>query len=109
VEQIPPFYDFMGPVLRVLGQSGGAASNRDIVVLVARAMNLSPEQLAVERRKGGSTTTEVEYRIGWAKSYLKKLGYIVNSARAEWSLTERGRAAGTIDPRKLVKKARSRR
>jgi restriction system protein len=44
---------------------------------------------------------EVEYRIAWAKSYLKKAGYLTQSARGIWSLTAEGKATDAVDVRAI--------
>ena len=44
---------------------------------------------------------EVEYRIAWAKSYLKKAGYLTQSARGVWALTAQGKATDVVDVRAI--------
>lgn len=39
---------------------------------------------------GNSGRTEVEYRMAWARTYLKKAGAIENSSRGVWHLTSDG-------------------
>jgi restriction system protein len=36
--------------------------------------------------------TEVAYRLGWARTYLKKAGAVENSTRGVWSITAAGRS-----------------
>jgi len=106
VIEIPPFQDFMDPILQVLKERDGPASNEELMRQVPERMNLSAEQRAVERRRPGSTTTEVAYRIGWAKSYLKKAGLIANTGRSEWSITQAGVRAGRIDGTAVARESR---
>jgi restriction system protein len=35
--------------------------------------------------------TEIEYRLAWARTYLKGMGALINSPRGVWSTTELGR------------------
>ena len=35
--------------------------------------------------------TEVDYRAGWARTHLKRIGAIDNTARGVWTITDRGR------------------
>ena len=42
--------------------------------------------------------TEVDYRVGWAKTNLKKRGLIINSRRGVWSLTQQGRGTDEVAP-----------
>ena len=55
---------------------------------------------------GGSSKTEVEYRLAWARTYMKKAGVLENSSRGVWSLTTRGREMEEINPSEIVQKVR---
>jgi restriction system protein len=50
---------------------------------------LTEEQQAVLH--GDGPTTEIEYRLAWARTYLKGMDLLINSRRGVWSLTDRGR------------------
>ncbi len=45
--------------------------------------------------------TELEYRLAWARTYLKKYGLIDNSRRGVWSLTAEGVIVENVDPREV--------
>jgi restriction system protein len=47
------------------------------------------EQQAVPH--GDGPQSQIEYRLAWARSYLKGMGLLDNSARGVWTLTEKGR------------------
>ena len=47
------------------------------------------EQQAVPHKKGMS---EVEYRFHWARTHLKAIGALENSARGIWTVTDHGRS-----------------
>ena len=49
----------------------------------------SEEQQAVPHTQG--TRTALEYRLAWARTHLKMVGLLENSARGVWSLTDDGR------------------
>ena len=34
--------------------------------------------------------TKIDYRLAWARSHLKAAGFLINSSRGIWSLTEAG-------------------
>jgi restriction system protein len=48
-----------------------------------------------------SNQTEVQYRLAWARTYLKKYGAITNSSRGVWSLSKPDLAS--IDPKQVQK------
>jgi restriction endonuclease Mrr len=52
--------------------------------LAAELVRLKVEIL--ERKQHGHNLSEVEYRIVWAKSYLKQAGYLTQSKREVWAL-----------------------
>jgi restriction system protein len=47
--------------------------------------------------------TEVEYRLAWARTYVKKYGLLDNSTRGVWSLTKKAEEVDRIEPREVVK------
>jgi restriction system protein len=57
---------------------------------VAGAMGLSDAQRAVAH--GNTGRSEVDYRMAWARTYLKKGGVLENSERGVWRLTPKGAA-----------------
>jgi restriction system protein len=66
---------------------------------------LSEEVLAVPH--GDGPTSEVEYRLAWTRTYLKKVGAIDNSERGVWALTSKGRAFTEKDAAEVVRQVRS--
>ena len=95
----PRYYEFMNPVLTALRERGGTLTNEEIVDAVVQLMHLPDDML--ERKQQGHNMGEVEYRIAWAKSYLKKAGYLTQSARGIWSLTAEGKATDAVDVRAI--------
>jgi len=85
---IPRYDKLMWPTLSGLKKLGGSARQTEIYKQVVEDESFSEEQQKVFR--GDIHTSEIEYRLGWALSYLKKIGAIENSSRGVWSLTEKG-------------------
>lgn len=46
---------------------------------------------------GDGPTSEIAYRAAWARTYLKKVGGVDNSARGVWTITEDGRRLTAVD------------
>jgi restriction system protein len=57
--------------------------------------HFSDAQLAVPSRNGRGGL--IEYRLAWARSYLKGMGLLENSERGVWSTTERGRSVTEVE------------
>ena len=83
---IPQFHQLLLPTFLSLKKLGGSGSNDEILDTVIEYLKLPDE--AVDLPHLGSTTqTELQYRLAWARTYLKKAGVIENSARSVWSIT----------------------
>ncbi|MBO4690834.1 MAG: restriction endonuclease [Paludibacteraceae bacterium] len=83
----PPFTYFYASVLRALNDLGGSGSNEEIYNRVLQITELSTETVELMH---SFTMTEVEYRLAWARTYLKNFGALENSKHGVWSLTAKG-------------------
>jgi restriction system protein len=52
---------------------------------------------------GRGNRTELEYRLAWARMYLKKYGMVENTTRGVWVTTLKGLEQGTVDPQDVVR------
>jgi len=97
--QVPTFDTFMNPVIQALKSLGGSGTIEEINDKTSEIAGLSDEQLEVlhNPEKGGQT--EVEYRLAWTRTYLKKYGVLENSSRGVWALTPQGRQLERVNPR----------
>ena len=92
---VPTFNDLLNPTLTALHALGGSASIREITNQVIKQMELSSSITQVPH--GNGSQTELEYRLGWARTALKKYGLINNSERGVWSLTAKGSKTQSVD------------
>ena len=96
--QVRFFYE---PTLRALNELGGSGSNEEIYNKVVAITNLTNDVLDAMHN---FTMTEVEYRLAWARTYLKNYGAIENSKHRVWSLTAKGAKMlrdGNIDVKEI--------
>ena len=75
-DDVPKELDLLNPTLAALHALGGSASKREIANRVIEDMGLSPAitQIPCERgKKSGQAgrMTELEYRLSFARTYLK--------------------------------------
>ncbi len=91
--KIPTQIELMDPTLDALRELGGSGSLREIDEVVITRLKL-PDDLVQELHRDGPQT-ELEYRLGWARTRLKHAGLIDNSRRGVWNLTQAG---SRIDP-----------
>lgn len=85
---VPPYTDMLFPALQALIALGGSASIAELDAAVIGLEQFSPQVQSVLHGDGPST--EVQYRLAWARTYLKGMGLITNSQRGVWTVTEAG-------------------
>ena len=99
---IPPAYTLLWPTLCAIRAIGGSGTIEEINEKVIELERFTEEQQAVAH--GESSRTEIEYRLAWARTYLKGIGAVTNSTRGVWSLTDLGR---TLPDSRAVDKLRA--
>jgi len=101
-------YDqLMLPLMKALVALGGSGSIDEIYEKVVELEKFDDETLAQLHNPEKSSQTQVAYRLAWARTYLKKAGYLENSARGVWALTDKARQSKEIDSREIVSHVRS--
>ncbi|GAB2658822.1 restriction endonuclease [Prescottella soli] len=100
IAQLPPYTELLWPTLQALIALGGSASNNELDGAVVEREGWSPDVQGILH--GDGPGTEVEYRLAWARTYLKGMGLLANSRRAVWSVTKRGREVTEGDIRPLL-------
>lgn len=88
--QIPPYNEMLWPVLVAVRALGHFAVNEEIDEWVIDRMGFTDEQVALPHKDGPSS--EIEYRLAWARTYLKGMGLLDNPARGAWETTKIGTA-----------------
>lgn len=96
--QVPPYSDLLWPTLCAVRELGHSAKLEEIDERVIETQGFSDEQLAILHKDG--PRNEIEYRLAWARTYLKGMGALVNPARGTWVTTELGKSltADQIEP-----------
>lgn len=79
--------DLLVPVFLALKELGGIGTNTDISRRVIKDLQLSEAMLAVPH-EAGRPRSELDYRMAWARTYLKKCGVIHSMGRATWAIAE---------------------
>lgn len=102
----PTFDEFIIPILAALKELGGSGSIEEINEKASEIKNIPEDILLIPHGSNGALT-EVDYRMAWARTYLKKYGLINNSARGVWALTKFDIDLSKIDPTEVVRKVKS--
>jgi len=102
---VPTYDQLMNPTLKALHDLGGSGTVEEIYGKVVEITGLMDTQLEILHAPERGTQTEVEYRLAWARTYLKKYGLLENSSRGVWALTAQGtdtREVNTQDVKQYV-------
>ena len=86
---IPQYHELMWPSLQATKALGGSATVREMDEATVEAAGFSEEQQAVPH--GDGRMSELKYRLHWARTHLKGIGALENSARGVWAITDHGR------------------
>jgi restriction system protein len=92
----------MWPTLQVVQGLGGSARIDEISEAVMEREGFTDEQQQVLRRPDDRMTM-IDYRLAWARNYLKNIGALENSARGVWAITDEGRH---LDPGEIPERVR---
>ena len=93
----PSYEELLQPTLNALRQLGGIQTIDAINSRVVESLSLTPEEIAQPHT--GTKQTEIEYRLAWARTYLKIYGLIDNPKRGAWVLTELGQETEAVNPK----------
>jgi len=91
---VPKYDDLFNPLVQAIRELGGSASIPEQEDRVASILKLSNKDLAEIHR---GTRTKFNYRLAWARNYLKNYGVLENSERGIWSLTQKGKKSKSVD------------
>ncbi len=102
--EIPAYNEMMKELFQAIKELGGSGTIKEIDEKTIEILGLSPE--IQEVMHGDSSKTEVEYRLAWTRTYMKKVGILENSARGVWALTAMGSELQDLNPGEIVQKVR---
>ncbi len=93
--QVPSYFDLLWPTLRAVREIGDSGTIEEIVERVIELEGFTEAVQSVPH--GDGPRSEIEYRLAWARTYLKGMGALINSDRGVWSTTELGRTMTADD------------
>lgn len=99
--KVPTYDRLINPCFMAIKALGGSASNEEIYDEVVRQMAL-PEAILEVPQSGHLAMSKVAYNLAWARTYLKKFGAIVNTARSIWTITSEFSDIKDVDARTVV-------
>lgn len=104
--KVPKFHELMNPLLQALHELGGSGSVDEIYEKVVEKLDLPEKILDILHNPEKSNQTKVEYRLAWARTYLKKYGILDNSSRGVWIIVPDKSDIKKIDPKQVAREVR---
>ncbi|HMJ02501.1 MAG TPA: restriction endonuclease [Conexibacter sp.] len=86
---VPPYHELLWPTLLAVRSLGHSATIDELVEQVIDQEGFTDAQLTVLHKSG--PRTEIEYRLAWARTYLKGMSALTNPSRGIWETTRLGR------------------
>lgn len=99
-KSVPNYPQLVTATFKSLKTLGGSGTNNEISKKASEILELSDEILAIPHVNDGGLS-EVNYRLAWARTFLKLYGAIENSARSVWSITSKYLHYDSIDGNKV--------
>ncbi len=104
--KVPKFHELMNPLLQALHELGGSGSVDEIYEKVVEKLDLPEVILDILHNPEKSNQTKVEYRLAWARTYLKKYGILDNSSRGVWIIVPDKSDIKKVDPKQVAREVR---
>jgi restriction system protein len=102
--RVPPAHTLVWPTLKAIRALGGSATPQETTERVVELESLDEDIQTVPH--GDSTRGELDYRLAWARTYLKNIGALENSVRGVWRVTDLGRSLDEKQTNQLMKQWR---
>ncbi|MBL7487518.1 restriction endonuclease [Frankia sp. AgB1.9] len=87
---VPTYDQLLWPSVRALRSLSDSGAISELNAKVIELEGFSSAQQEVLH--GDGPQTQIIYRLGWARTYLKLMGVATNSSRGVWTLTDLGRS-----------------
>jgi len=104
--KMPTFDSMMNPLLKALNELGGSGTISEIDGKVIELLKVPEDIQNIPHDPEKSTKSEIEYRLAWTKTYLKKYGVLENSAKGVWAINSDNNKLIEVDPKEVIKTVR---
>lgn len=100
-DSLPDLPGMMLVTIEALRDLGGSASIQELDERAIELEGVSEEEQALTMPRD-ENRPRVNYYFAWARTYLKRGGALVNSARGVWALTEAGSAISDVSETRKI-------
>lgn len=102
---LPSFDELIIPTVKALMELGGSGTIEEINTKVYEIAELTDEVIQIPHGEEGNMN-EIDYRLAWSKTYLKKFGLVENSSRGVWALLKSDIKISELDYVEIVRTVR---
>lgn len=102
---LPTFDELLIPTLKALKALGGSGTVEEINTRVYEIAGIADDVLQIPHGEDGAIN-EVDYRLAWSRTYLKKFGLLENSSRGIWALSRADIDIATLDKDEITRTVR---
>ena len=102
---LPSFDELIVPTVKALIELGGSGTIEEINTKVYEIAHISDDILQIPHGEKGSMN-EVDYRLAWSRTYLRKFGLLENSSRGIWALSKADIDITKLDYLEIVRTVR---
>lgn len=99
---VPTLTELIVPTVTALRDLGGSGRNAEIRNVVAEHLGLSEDDQQASQGGNNPNVSRLEYRLKWARTYLRNAGVIQSIGRGMWELTPKGLAASETEALELA-------
>lgn len=103
--ELPSFDQLIVPTVVALVQLGGSGTVEEINNKVYGIANIPEKILMIPHGEDGRS--EIDYRLAWSRTYLRKFGLLENSARGVWALSNPHVNTDQLDPLQIVRSVKN--
>lgn len=103
---MPSYKDLINPTIEALQLLGGSGSVNEIYNEVLKKLAL-PEKIVDFPHAQRTSQSEIQYRLAWARTYLKNFGVIESTSRGVWVITPTYKDTRSIDVNECVNSVRA--
>lgn len=105
-KEMPAYSDLINPTITALQKLGGSGNINEIYSEIIKNMAI-PDKIVDIPHSEKSSQTEIQYRLAWARTYLKIYGIIDNSSRGVWVILPEHKNIISVDVEECVNMVRS--
>ena len=93
---MPAYSDLINPTIEALQNLGGSGNVNEIYTEIRKIVEL-PDSIFEFPHSEKSSQTEIQYRLAWARTYLKKYGIIDNTSRSVWVIMPKNKDITSVN------------